>query len=167
MTRVFFSADCHFNHANIIKYCNRPFKTIEDMNETIVCNWNKTVKRDDLIYHVGDFAYKGQKNAQYWEKRLNGSIVHIRGNHDKNNGVKTLLDKCMMFFGGKDVFVQHHPPKVIPMCDFCLCGHIHDKWKYKMLDNVPVINVGVDVWNFEPVKLENILKYYNKIIKRI
>ena len=82
MTRVFFSADCHFDHTNIIKYCRRPFKNIEHMNETIVSNWNNDVKQDDLVYHVGDFAYRGQKNARYWENRLNGSIVHIRGNHD-------------------------------------------------------------------------------------
>jgi len=165
MTSVFFSADCHFDHANIIKYCRRPFKNITLMNKKIVQNWNKAVKPDDLVYHVGDFAYKGQVNARFWEKQLNGQIVHIRGNHDKNNGVKTLIDKCMMFFGGKDVFVQHHPPTIVPFCDFCICGHVHDKWKYKMMDNVVVINVGVDVWNFTPVKMENILKFYNKIKK--
>jgi len=135
------------------------------MNESIVKNWNETVKHNDLVYHVGDFGYKGQNNARYWESRLNGSIVHIRGNHDKNNGVKTLLDKCMMSFGGKEVFVQHRPPEVLPLCDFCLCGHIHEKWKYKMLNNVPIINVGVDVWDFMPVNINNILKFYNKIMK--
>jgi len=165
MTRIFFSADCHFDHANIIKYCHRPFKTVEDMNNTIVDNWNKIVRSDDLVYHVGDFAYRGHTNARVWESRLNGQIVHIRGNHDNNNGVKTLIDKCMMFFGGKDVFVQHHPPDIVPSCDFCICGHIHDKWKYKMIENVPVINVGVDVWNYEPVKIDNVLKFYNKIMK--
>lgn len=164
MSRVFFSADCHFDHANIIKYCNRPFNTVEKMNNTIVTQWNKKVKQDDLVYHVGDFAYKGQNSAKYWQKRLNGDIVHIRGNHDKNNGVKTLIDKCMMFFGGKDVYVEHVPPTFSVLSDFCICGHVHNKWKYKIIeDDYILINVGVDVWGFEPVSINNILKLYNKI----
>ena len=174
--KVFFTADCHFGHSNIIKYCKRPFKNITHMNEEIVKRWNDVVSVNDLVYHVGDFAYKGQKTAKEFEKRLNGDIVHIQGNHDMNNGVKTYITKCMMYFGSKDVFVQHHPPDIIPICDFCLCGHIHDKWKFKVVsmgmksiikgeELVPVINVGMDVWEFQPVSTLSILKYYNEIIK--
>lgn len=42
-------ADTHFNHANIIGYCNRPFKTVEEMNSKLISNWNNTVAKDDII----------------------------------------------------------------------------------------------------------------------
>ena len=169
--KVFFTADCHFDHANIIKYSNRPFKTVENMNNEIVKRWNNVVSPDDLIYHVGDFAFKGQSNASKFEKQLNGNIVHIAGNHDLNNGIKSYIIKAMMHFGGKEIFVQHHPPidkNEIPICDFVVCGHVHEKWKAKFVKdcNIPIINVGVDVWNFEPVSTLSLLKYYRQLINK-
>jgi len=169
--KVFFTADCHFDHANIIKYCNRPFKNIAHMNYEIVRRWNNVVSPEDLVYHVGDFAFKGQLNGRIFEKRLNGIIVHIRGNHDKNNGIKTYIDEAIMSFGGKTVFVQHKPPidkNEIPVCDFVVCGHVHEKWKAKFVKdcNIPIINVGVDVWNFEPVSTLSLLKYYSQLINK-
>ena len=164
--KVFFTADCHFDHANIIRYSNRPFKSVEHMNREIIKRWNSVVSSDDLVYHVGDFAFKGQSNAKRFEHMLNGSIVHIRGNHDMNNGVKTYIDKAIMYFGGKDVFVQHHPPEILPFCDFVVCGHIHEKWKFKLLKSnpsIPIINVGVDVNQFTPVSTNNLLKQYREI----
>jgi calcineurin-like phosphoesterase family protein len=136
------------------------------MNREIVRRWNDVVDKDDLVYHVGDFAFKGILNGRRFEKILNGDIVHIQGNHDLNNGIKTYITKCMMFFGGKDVFVQHHPPEIIPICDFVLCGHIHEKWKFKLLKkhpNIPIINIGVDVNQFVPVSTNSVLKQYSEI----
>ena len=164
--KVWFTADCHFDHTNIIKYTDRPFKDISEMNDEIIKRWNYVVSKDDLVYHVGDFAFKGSQNAQSFENRLNGSIVHIQGNHDLNNSVKTYITKCMMFFGGKDVFVQHHPPEILPICEFAICGHIHNKWKFKIHKsnpNIPIINVGVDVNQFTPVSTLSILKQYRDI----
>lgn len=171
--KIYFSADCHFSHKNIIEYTKRPFKNVEHMNEEIVKRWNEIVKPNDLIYHLGDFAFKGVEQCQYWESRLNGKIVHIVGNHDLNNGVKSYITKGMMEFGNKVVFFQHHPP-VIPeeipeWADFVLCGHVHNHWKHKTLKklpHIPIINVGVDVWNFTPVSTNSVLKYYDELIKK-
>jgi len=164
--KIYFTSDCHFDHNNIIEYTDRPFKNVKHMNDEIIKRWNSVVSKDDLVYHVGDFAFKGQLNAKKFENKLNGDIVHIRGNHDKNNGIKTYIDKAMMFFGGKDVFVQHHPPEVLPICDFAICGHVHQHWKFKLLKtnpSIPIINVGVDVNDFTPVSTFSLLKQYNKI----
>lgn len=141
------------------------------MNNEIVNRWNNLVKPDDNVYHIGDFSFKGVENAKRWEQKLNGKIIHIVGNHDRNSGVKSVIVTAILEFGGKIVLAQHHPPKDIneipKECDFVICGHIHDKWKHKVIDTVPVINVGVDVWDFKPVDVNELLKYYWKIVNKV
>jgi calcineurin-like phosphoesterase family protein len=173
MSKIFFTADCHFNHENIIKYAERPFKNLQHMHAEIIERWNKKVNENDIVYHVGDFAFKGVNQAQLFESMLNGRIVHIRGNHDKNNGVKTLLTHCIMEFGGLIFYVTHRPPDefqertieetITAVSNIILCGHVHSYWKHKIIKNKICINVGVDVWNFEPISLNTILKYIGKI----
>jgi len=170
----FFSADCHFNHINVISYCDRPFRDVDHMNRSLIRKWNERVKSDDVVYHVGDFCFRGKKEGgkttvQQWEEKLNGKIIHILGNHCPNNSGKELIYSAMMKMGGYRVWTKHIPPddySDIPKdVDFVLCGHIHNVFKHKILNNIPIINVGVDVWDFRPVRLDEILKYYHRIIK--
>ena len=56
MADIYFTADTHFNHENILDYCRRPYNNIQEMNEALVENWNKTVKKEDTVYHLGDFS---------------------------------------------------------------------------------------------------------------
>jgi len=151
------------------------------MNLTIVKNHNRIVKENDIVYDLGDFCFKGTGNAIYWEQQLNGSMIHIRGNHDDNNGVKSLITSAILEYGGLKLYVTHRPPEerqvdtiesnIISLCDLILCGHIHNHWKHKYIDvwsygckvNKLCINVGVDVWNFQPVSIHSILKYIAKI----
>lgn len=80
-----YTSDTHFNHANIISSCHRPFNSLEHMNETLIANWNNVVQRNDIVFHLGDFSFGG---AAQWAKirsRLNGRIYLIVGNHDKKN----------------------------------------------------------------------------------
>ena len=82
---TFFTSDTHFNHANIIKFCNRPFKDVEQMNDVMIANWNSVIGKDDTVFHLGDFCLGG---AAEWTKildRLNGKIYLIMGNHDLKN----------------------------------------------------------------------------------
>ena len=58
MSKIFYTADLHLGHANIIKYCNRPFKDVDQMNETLIRNWNSRVKPEDTVIHNGDFCFK-------------------------------------------------------------------------------------------------------------
>ena len=55
-SQIFFTADTHFGHANIIKYCHRPFATVEEMDDALVRNWNAVVSPDATVFHLGDFA---------------------------------------------------------------------------------------------------------------
>lgn len=152
------------------------------MNQVIIRNWNQRVKKDDIVYHLGDFCFKGgiqggKTKSQFWEEQLNGKIIFIKGNHDDNNGVKSLITSCILEFGGKIIYATHVPPnsseeidvkykKPTPnYVDIILVGHVHEKWKHQWNGGIPVINVGVDIWGFKPVRLTEVIVYYDKIMK--
>ena len=77
---TFFTADTHFNHRNIINYCKRPFTSVEEMDETLIQNWNNVVGEGDVVYHLGDFCFGNPWN---YIDNLNGHIKFIVGGHDK------------------------------------------------------------------------------------
>lgn len=83
-TNVFFTSDTHFFHANIIKYSNRPFSSVKEMNEQLILNWNKVVRENDVVIHVGDFAFGKctPNDVAGIVKSLNGIIYFVEGNHD-------------------------------------------------------------------------------------
>ena len=83
-SNTFFTADLHLGHTNVIKYCNRPFQTVEEMNEKLIENWNERISDKDEIYVIGDFAFMGTKQTEEVLKRLKGRKYLLRGNHDKN-----------------------------------------------------------------------------------
>ena len=78
---IFYIADTHFGHENILKLCNRPFDSIEAMTEALVENWNSRVKGNDKVYILGDMFYK-TADAEGILKRLKGQKHLILGNHD-------------------------------------------------------------------------------------
>lgn len=80
MTR-FFTSDNHFGHTNIIKYCDRPFASSEEMDEAMIARWNKAVRPSDTVYHIGDFAMSFNKVEEI-TPQLNGKKILIAGNHD-------------------------------------------------------------------------------------
>lgn len=160
MSHLFVTSDTHFNHKNIIKYCSRPFKNLHEMNKIIISNWNERIKENDTILFLGDFCFKVNKEKYLiWKNQLNGNIVFIKGNHDKNNSLKTYINSLIIEYGNYKILCQHRPPEEIPdYINFALCGHVHEKWKSKA--KPPTINVSVDMWNFRPIRMDEILKYY-------
>ena len=83
--KVFFTSDTHFNHTNIIQYCQRPFKSTDEMNEAIIDNWNSVVGEEDTVFHLGDFCLGSSAEWNKILNRLNGKIYLILGNHDLKN----------------------------------------------------------------------------------
>ena len=79
---IFFTSDTHFWHNNVIKFCNRPFSSIEEMNDTIIENWNRVVDKNDIVIHLGDFCFCGSDKFKELVEKLNGRIYLILGNHD-------------------------------------------------------------------------------------
>ena len=84
-TNIFFTSDTHFGHEAIIKFCNRPFKDAHEMDEVMINNWNNKVGPDDLIFHLGDFAFGGSELWNSILPKLNGHKVLIISNHDRKN----------------------------------------------------------------------------------
>ena len=84
MGKVFFTSDLHFGHENAIRFDNRPFKTVEEMDAELVRRWNAKVGKGDLVYVLGDMIWKsGNGQAEQLIKSLNGQIILIKGNHDR------------------------------------------------------------------------------------
>src|ERR1035437_8838699 len=80
MNDIYFTADDHFEHGNSIKFCLLKFSCIEERNEIQKDRWNKTVSKRDLIYIIGDFAWRHHNK---WIQALNGRKILIIGSHDK------------------------------------------------------------------------------------
>ncbi len=177
--KYWFTADYHLGHANIIKYCNRPFKNLEHMNSEIIRRHNSRIKPNDTVFFLGDFCFKNSKNrgeginlkAEHWINKLNGNIIFIKGNHDSNNSLKTIIEKIIIYYSGKYFCLVHNPEYVDIDVPINLVGHVHDKWKFKRIRKgfsfTDAINVGVDVWNFYPITINEILKEYSKWLKKL
>ena len=82
---IYFISDTHFHHHNIIKYCNRPFKDVDEMNKVLIKNWNNTVTDFDTIFHLGDVALTSESEMKDMIPKLKGKKILIKGNHDKKS----------------------------------------------------------------------------------
>lgn len=167
--RYWFTSDYHLGHANIIDYCKRPFKTLEEMEEVIIRNHNDRVKPEDTVFFIGDFYFKNSSGGKKGEgelikadeyiKKLNGKFVFILGNHDKNNSLKTCLRSAVIKLGGEEIFLVHDPINFNKNYRINLVGHVHEKWKIQFendMNNI-CINVGCDQWGFKPINIQEIL----------
>ncbi len=161
MRKIFITSDLHLGHSNIIKLCNRPFKNVEEMDKTIINNWNKVVGKEDLVYVIGDFCFKGQ-NAEYYLNQLNGSIILIKGNHDKYIKHEKLLsvkDYHELYFNNIKYVMFHYPIiswNGMYRNSVLLYGHVHTSGKPFEKVNMPnAYNVNCEYWNYTPQPIEN------------
>ena len=90
---IFFTADLHLGHANIIKHCCRPFKTVEEMDEHLISTWNSHVRQNDTVHILGDLIFRSAESPEHYLDRLRGKKHLILGNHDKDWIKKTDLTK--------------------------------------------------------------------------
>lgn len=175
VVKHFFTADLHLGHKNVIEYCNRPFKSLDHMNKELIRRWNERVKKEDFIYVLGDFCFRNStdKNgngvkikAQEWIDQLNGNKIFIQGNHDRNNTLKTKLTSAIFTYN-KRIYYLSHQEEDVPYCyapNIALVGHVHHHWKIKRNSyNNVLVNVGVDVWNYYPVTIQEIEKFINTL----
>ena len=79
---IYYTSDLHFGHANVIKFDERPFADVEEMDRVLIECWNKKVQDDDTVYIVGDICYRSRYTADWYLKQLKGHKILILGNHD-------------------------------------------------------------------------------------
>ena len=112
--KIFLTSDTHFWHRKIMlpEYCNRPFSSVEEMNETMIKNWNNVVSKDDLVYHLGDFAFCGSGKITEIMQQLKGRIILIKGNHDfdkKEKYQRLGFFDVLSYHIIDDIFLSHYP----------------------------------------------------------
>ena len=163
MNKIYLIADTHFNHSNIIKYCNRPFKDIDEMNNTIINNWNRVVDKDDIVYHLGDVLLGD--DIKSFLNRLNGKIYLIRGNHDgksinfyNNIGLEVVPTKTKL--EEYKIILSHRPLEnnQIPNGYINIHGHIHNAKLDDSFDSNKHKCVSVEVIDYMPIEIEKVRK---------
>ena len=183
---IFFSSDHHFYHSNIIRYCQRPFLSVEEMNEEMVRRWNTVVQPEDIVYYLGDFSL-AKRAVTVFAPRLHGQKHLLMGNHDAchpchkkkaqaalqvyvDAGFKTIELERSLEISGQSVLLNHMPYLAGEQSSEYKVGyqefrpvnrgqwllHGHVHEKWKIKEKM--INVGVDVWDFFPVPITEIEK---------
>jgi calcineurin-like phosphoesterase family protein len=180
-------SDMHFGHENIIKYCNRPFKNAEEMDSVIIENINHTVKQEDDLYILGDFALaKDARKLNTLIKQINGKLHFIRGNHDRHLDEVAKVSDYEILERGKYRFLLAHRPYAINNPDlreirdplsfprkwdgWIIHGHEHnhDLSAYPFINGyAKTINVSVELTDYKPVSLDWIMSLDLDGIKRL
>ena len=127
---IYFIADTHFSEENIMRYENRPFGSVEEMNQVMISNWNGIVKDEDIVYVLGDFGAEGQE-AQILSQ-LQGIKYLVKGNHDTGSnqyyrqaGFREVYDHPVIL---ENFWILSHEPLYVnsnmPYAN--LFGHVHN-----------------------------------------
>ncbi len=172
---TFFTSDTHFGHANIIKYCNRPFSNIREHDEELIRRWNSVVTNTDTVYHLGDFSFV---NASSIIEKLNfAQLVFIYGNHDKQ--MQHFMTAHALTRGPKrPMFAKSFLEQKIDGINFTFCHYALRVWNkshhgayhlyghsHGTLPDDPnslSFDVGVDCHNYTPISLEEVKRIMAK-----
>lgn len=184
---IFFTSDQHFWHENVIRYCNRPFNSVIEMNEKLIELWNETVSPNDEVYVLGDFSL-ALRPVETILPRLNGVKHLVSGNHDHchpahyrkklekgermrkfylEHGFSSITTELKMEIAGKTVTVNHMPYNSDHTNDIRHAEYrpkngggwlLHGHVHTLWKVKDKQINVGVDVWDFKPVPITEIEK---------
>ena len=181
MGKIFYIADWHYSHGNCIAFDNRPFTTVDEMNEALITNWNNVVSSEDTVYVLGDMFWCKTTEAIEVLDKLNGIKFLIQGNHDRvhDTNFKKRFVKITEYMEIKDddrnVILCHYP---IPCFKnhfynwYHLYGHVHTSFEYNIMEHVKYLmtelynrpcnmfNVGamMPYMNMTPRTLDEILQ---------
>jgi calcineurin-like phosphoesterase family protein len=167
---IYFTADLHFGHERVIEHCNRPFASTEEMNATLIRNWNEVVAPKDEVYILGDFTMMHGEAAHHYLTLLNGRKYFIRGNHDRflntidsfGNHFEWVKDYYVLKQNNRQFVLFHYP--IAEWYGYFrgaihLYGHVHNSPISAARLNISglAFNVGVDCNGFRPVSIEEII----------
>lgn len=174
---VYITSDLHFHHRNVIKYCNRPFDSIEEMNKAMIDQWNSKVNDDDDIIFVGDLFFCNMTKAKEILDQLKGNIHVVWGNHDDvlriskkqiKMGYRPVKKEFEPYFTShqdylelnyKDhMFVISHFPMLSwhqqHRGSIMLHGHCHGSLpndETKLIMDVGIDNTSFKIWNLDEI----------------
>ena len=173
---IYFTADTHFGHANVLNFTERPYRSIEQMNRALVNNINSRVGLRDELYILGDFGYKLgiQEQAAIREAIFCRNVHLVLGNHDHKWDTpgwdKVFIlerDICQVKLSGGRRFICCHYPMVdwpgLSRGSIHLHGHIHSRPSYNEWNREMRLlryDVGVDANDMAPVSEEEILAFF-------
>lgn len=166
---IYFVSDTHFGHENAIRYCQRPWESVDEMDNALIHCWNSIVKPEDQVYHLGDFAFHKKDKAASILERLNGQIFLVRGNHDHKDIRKLPFAWVKDYYEVKVDDEEMDVTQIIALCHYPieswnkrhhgawhLHGHCHGSlpspdWQARL-------DVGVDCnhMNFCPISYEEV-----------
>ena len=160
MSRTWFTADTHFGHDNVIRHCDRPFSSVDEMDDAVVKNWNTVIREEDAVWVLGDFCFRSKRPAQGYLDRLHGIKHLIVGNHDHEDtvtapGWASVQQLAEVAVDGFRLVLCHYALRVWPRSHhgaLHLYGHSHGL----LSPNRRTLDVGVDAWDFRPVQLAEI-----------
>ncbi len=171
--KVWFTADTHFYHGNILGFCRRPFSSVDEMNEVLIANWNSLVAPDDHVFHLGDFCLGGAGKWTGILDRLNGRIHLVLGNHDTQYLGKGFMDRFesvstqeLIEVDGQRILMCHYPFLCYDGAYdgvWQIFGHVHSGTGSEGLDieRLSILfpfqyDVGVDNNNYKPVSFRQL-----------
>jgi calcineurin-like phosphoesterase family protein len=163
MSTYFFSGDHHFGHAGARNFYRRPFLSVDDMDREMIALWNSVVEPDDVVWHLGDFAVRqSAERVGYLLDMLHGRKHLIVGNNDDGSvagcpGWQSVQTYAEMVVDGVKLVLCHYPFRTwrdMGKGSINLHGHSHGKLKPLRHQ----FDVGVDVWGFRPVQLQEMLR---------
>ena len=182
---IYLTSDLHLGHSNIMKHCNRPFNSVEEMNEKIIKNINNMVRPNDELYILGDL-YFGEKqtiNTFEYVKKIKCNHIHlIKGNHDMSYKDLIKLNEEYKVFESISLYKElKYEKRLIVLCHYPfmdnawnkamhgsidLHGHLHSNKDYNQeqrSNRILRYDVGVDANNYYPVLLDDILDFFKDI----
>ena len=154
----FLISDTHFYHTKIAEYCDRP----DNWDDLIIKNWNNTVNSNDVVLHLGDFAFGNFDMAQEKRKLLNGQIILVKGNHDRHGvswfnrvGIDVVKNPFILYNNGVRLLFSHVPQYPIDDDVINIHGHVHNTrslhWKCR---DMIYKNCSVEAINYTPIKFK-------------
>lgn len=173
--KIYFFSDTHFDHANIIRYCRRPFHSTGQMNRELLARWNDTVGENESIYFLGDMTYGHRRHPiDYWLGKLNGEVNFIRGNHDTDiiNRATITPERTGIEFDGYQFLLMHHPYRPFGYDGWIIHGDKHNNSlkRYPFINQkTKTVNVCAELVNYTPLSLDKLIqmiesgKNYNTI----
>lgn len=173
---IYFTSDLHFWHRNAIKYQNRPFVSVDDMNEKLIEYWNGTVRDNDEVYVLGDVTMLRPERAMDVLSRLRGRKYLVRGNHDYFLAKKTFDPVACGVEWVKDYYELRWKNRLFVLChypflswnrhlygSYNLHGHMHNFAEYNVQNREKGLrqyDVGVDANGYRPVSVVSVINFF-------